>query len=64
MDLITLDVSDVPTPELRPGALVDLIGPDNPLDDLAVQAGTISYEILTSLGRRYARRYVAANAAG
>jgi alanine racemase len=64
MDLITLDVSDVPTPELRPGALVDLIGPDNPLDDLAAQADTIGYEILTSLGRRYARRYVAANAAG
>jgi alanine racemase len=64
MDLITLDVSDVPAQALRPGDLVDLIGPDNPADDLADQAGTIGYEILTSLGRRYARRYVGADAAG
>ncbi len=64
MDLITLDVSDVPTAELHPGVLVDLIGPDNPVDALAEQAGTIGYEILTSLGRRYARRYVAAKLAG
>jgi alanine racemase len=64
MDLITLDVSDVPAQALRPGDLVDLIGPDNPADDLADQAGTIGYEILTSLGRRYVRRYVGADAAG
>lgn len=64
MDLITLDVSDVPAQALRPGDLVDLIGPDNPVDDLADQAGTIGYEILTSLGRRYARRYVGADATG
>ncbi len=60
MDLITLDVSDVPAHELKPGDLVDLIGPDNPVDELADKAGTIGYEILTSLGRRYARSYVAA----
>lgn len=62
MDLITLDVSDVPTQALRPGDLVELIGPDNTPDDLADLAGTIGYEILTSLGRRYARRYVGSNA--
>lgn len=60
MDLISLDVSDVPAHELKPGDFVDLIGPGNPVDDLADQASTIGYEILTSLGRRYARRYVAA----
>ena len=64
MDLLTLDVSELPAQQLRPGDPVDLIGPDNPPDDLADQAGTIGYEILTSLGRRYARRYVGADAAG
>jgi alanine racemase len=64
MDLVTIDVSAVPPGELRPGAHVDLIGPRNPVDDVADQAGTIGYEILTSLGRRYARRYLPADTAG
>jgi hypothetical protein len=34
-----------------------LIGPKNPVDALAGQAGTIGYEILTSLGGRYAHGY-------
>ncbi|MBL4691010.1 MAG: hypothetical protein JKY68_06045 [Rhodospirillales bacterium] len=37
---------------------VDLIGPHNPVDHLADEAGTIGYEILTSLGNRYHRVYV------
>ena len=57
MDLITLDVSSVAPDIAMPGALVDLIGPDNDLDALATQAGTIGYELLTSLGRRYHRVY-------
>lgn len=63
MDLLILDVSELPAQQLRRGDLVDLIGPGNSPDDLADQAGTIGYEILTSLGRRYARRYVGAGAA-
>jgi alanine racemase len=58
MDLITLDVSELPEATTQPGALVDLIGPHNPLDAVGAEAGTIGYEILTSLGRRYQRRYV------
>lgn len=58
MDLITLDVSEVAPSHARPGAWVDLIGPHNPVDALAREAGTIGYEILTSLGRRYERRYL------
>lgn len=58
MDLITLDVSALPEAEAQPGALVDLIGPHNPVDALAEEAGTIGYEVLTALGSRYARRYV------
>ncbi len=57
MDLITIDVTDVPEHETRPGALVDLIGPHHTVDALAREAGTIGYEILTSLGTRFARRY-------
>jgi len=58
MDLITLDVSGVPEHLCSVGGLVDLIGPHNPVDHLADEAGTIGYEILTSLGNRYHRVYV------
>jgi len=58
MDLITLDVSHVPERFVCPGASVELIGPRITADDLAAKAGTIGYEILTSLGQRYRRIYV------
>jgi len=58
MDLITLDVTEVPEARVRPGQGVDLIGDACDLDALAVEAGTIGYEILTSLGGRYLRRYL------
>ncbi|MBL8707014.1 MAG: alanine racemase, partial [Rhodospirillales bacterium] len=62
MDLITIDVSDAPEELARPGAMVDLIGAQTghgpTLEDVAAAAGTIPYEILTSLGPRYERRYL------
>jgi alanine racemase len=58
MDLITVDVTHIPEQLTRPGQLADLIGPLNPVDDVATKAGTIGYEILTSLGGRYHRVYV------
>jgi len=58
MDLITLDVSAVPEDKVGPGTFVDLIGGGADLDDVADQAGTISYELLTRLGRRFHRQYV------
>ena len=61
MDLITLDVSAVPEAEIARGGLVTLIGDDLTIDEVGARAGTIGYEILTSLGRRYARRYVGAS---
>lgn len=57
MDLITLDVSALPPESVQPGTLLDLIGPNNPPDAVAEAAGTIGYEILTSLGSRYHRVY-------
>lgn len=55
MDLLTLDVTDVP--RCAPGDMVELLGPNQSIDDLAKAAGTIGHEILTSLGSRYARHY-------
>ncbi len=58
MDLITFDVTDIPEAAAHPGAFIELVGPDHPVDAVALDAGTIAYEILTSLGRRYHRLYV------
>ena len=58
MDLITFDVTGVPAHLARPGEFIELIGPRHTPDDLAEEAGTIGYEILTALGRRYHREYV------
>ena len=57
MDLSTFDITGVPA---QPGDWLDLIGPANPIDALAAQAGTNGYELLTSLGRRYRRTYLPA----
>ncbi len=60
MDLVTLDVSAVPESVAHPGAMVELIGPALPVDEVAALAGTIGYEILTSLGSRIRRVYTPA----
>ena len=57
MDSIILDVSALNPEELRPGDLVELIGDRQKVDDIAGLSGTIGYEILTGLGRRFHRRY-------
>jgi alanine racemase len=59
MDLITVDISELPTDiVVTAGSTAELIGPTITIDDVAVAADTIPYEILTSLGRRYRRRIV------
>jgi alanine racemase len=58
MDLITIDVSGISPEKARPGAWVELIGPHLDVDTVAERAGTIGYEILTSLGGRHRRRYL------
>lgn len=55
MDLMTLDATNAP--DLRPGDWVDILGPHQDADALAALTGTIGYEILTGLGRRYHRVY-------
>ncbi|MGX9143120.1 alanine racemase [Mesorhizobium sp. 128a] len=58
MDSIILDISALPAGRLREGDLVEMLGPSQSVDDAAGHAGTIGYEILTSLGPRFHRRYV------
>lgn len=57
MDMLTIDVTHVPEGIIRRGDLAELIGPNINLDDVGLRAGTIGYEILTSLGQRYMRIY-------
>jgi alanine racemase len=56
MDLIAVDVTDLG----HDPAHLRLLGPEQGIDHLADNAGTIGYEILTSLGGRYTRRYIGA----
>jgi alanine racemase len=56
MDLLAVDVTDLEGAARR-GEFVTLIGGDIGVDDLAAFGGTIGYEVLTSLGRRYHRIY-------
>jgi alanine racemase len=57
MDLCAFDVTGVPAHLCVPGREIELIGPNVSLEDAAAAANTISYEILTRLGGRFARSY-------
>ena len=57
MDLVAIDVTDLPPSAARRGHMVTLIGEGITVDELAHHFGTIGYEVLTNLGRRYARVY-------
>jgi alanine racemase len=60
MDLSIIDISEAQP--LSRGDRVEILGPHIGVDDLATEAGTIGYEILTGLGKRYHREYVGAPA--
>ena len=55
MDTLHVDVSEV---EVKDNDWVELVGPKMSLDEIALQSGTIPYEILTNLGRRCERIYL------
>ncbi|WP_398468104.1 alanine racemase [Tardiphaga sp.] len=57
MDLIAIDITDLPANAARRGHMATLIGEGLTVNDLAHHFGTIAYEVLTSLGRRYQRAY-------
>lgn len=60
MDTIIVDITDLPEGRIGEGDFLDLADPLHGVDAIAARAGTIGYEVLTSLGRRYAREYVGA----
>ncbi len=58
MDYTAFDVSDVPPQILENARYIELFGDHIKLDDAARAAGTIGYELLTSLGQRYFRNHI------
>ncbi|MET3896522.1 alanine racemase [Devosia sp. UYZn731] len=58
MDTSIIDVTELGDNLPRPGEGVEVLGPTLGVDDQADAAGTIGYEILTSLKGRYTRNYV------
>ncbi len=57
MDLAVFDVSAVDPTLAQPGGFIELLDDHYGVDAAAADAGTIGYEILTALGRRYHRVY-------
>ena len=58
MDMITVDLSEVPEGAVEAGAWVEIFGANAPIERVAEQAGTIPYEILTGMGPRVRRIHV------
>lgn len=58
MDLTIFDVTDLPENLARAGDYVELFGSNISVDEAAKAAGTIGYEMLTSMGLRHERRYI------
>ena len=58
MDLITVSLQNVQGECPKPGDMMEVIGKHQSADDLAKSAGTIGYEVLTSLSTRYRRVYI------
>lgn len=56
MDMMAIDVTDL-TQVVKRGDRAEILGPNILIDEAANWAGTISYELLTRLGSRYARLY-------
>ncbi|MCX2561454.1 alanine racemase [Acetobacter farinalis] len=57
MDSMTVDISDIPEGQIAPDDTVELLNASHGVDAVAQAEGTIGYEVLTSLGRRYHRVY-------
>lgn len=58
MDLTVLDVTSVPANLLARGTGVEFMGDTVTLEELADAAGTITHEVLTSIGPRVHRHYI------
>jgi alanine racemase len=58
MDLVALDVTDIPQSAIERGSAIEFLGDTICLEEFAAAAGTINHEVLTSLSKRAARLYV------
>ena len=57
MDITAVDLTNIPDENCKRGILVEILGPNQNIDQLSKNAGTISYEILSRLGSRFKRVY-------
>jgi alanine racemase len=57
MDLLAVNVTDLPEGTARRGEWATMIGDGITVDEVATFGGTVGYEVLTNLGRRYHRVY-------
>jgi alanine racemase len=58
MDLITIDITDIPEPLQKEGELVEIIGDNIGLDDIAKNGETVHCEIINLLTTRYPRIFI------
>ncbi len=64
MDMMAVDVTEVPVGRVRQGTRMEIVGDTITLEEAASRAGTISYELLARLGSRFARAYIGAATGG
>ena len=57
MDLVTLDLSKFHLEDIQINNQIEIINDQNNINQICMNIGTIPYEILTSLGHRYSRKY-------
>lgn len=58
MDVTVLDISALPQNAVQVGDWVEFVGAHMPVDTIAAKAGTIGYELFTSIGSRVQRKYI------
>jgi len=58
MDLMTLDISNIPEATIAEGDWIEFISPEHTVEDLAIESKTISYEILTSIAPKLPKEYI------
>ena len=58
MDLAIVDITDCPHGSVKRGTMATIIGDTITLDEVADKSGTIGYELLVHLGRRFRRQVI------
>lgn len=59
MDLMTVDLTAFKNTKSKSNDYIEIINDKSTINDLSEIVSTIPYELLTSLGKRYQRRYIA-----